>query len=348
MSEPGRPRPRRALGRLLLALGSAALVTCAGEGAARLAGLAPYRRPPQMIEAVRPGPLLVPDPLRGYANAPGPATWEVRYAAGLTWRATHRSDGDRATRPLAVEASYRGRPRLALYGCSYTYGWSVDDEQTFPWQLQRRLPEVDVRNEAVAGYGTVQALLRLRADLADPDAAPAVAVLVHTSLHEERNTLTGRFKKSIVSYDDQTRGLRAPFVRDARSLAVRYAPLGYVPSALARRSALANALEDARDRWERDRLPSAEVTRALLRELAALCARRGVHLLVAGIWNDPATVAALEDLRARGVATVDIALDLSDPRNTLQPVDWHPSPAAHRIYAERLLTALRAQGFVAQ
>lgn len=54
--------------------------------------------------------------------------------------------------------------RIVAVGDSYTFGECVEDEETWPAVLERRLPDTRVLNLGVMGYGQDQALLRMRRD----------------------------------------------------------------------------------------------------------------------------------------------------------------------------------------
>lgn len=297
-----------------------------------------------MIVSVDPGPLLEPDPLLGWRNAPGAHV--VTYASGYQYSTSHTHSGTRVTRSLFEEYRYRGLPRVEIYGCSYTYGWSVIDSETFPWRVQEELPAYDVVNFGVGGHGTVQAWLRLDESLRRRP-LPAVVVLNYGSLHDERNVLTRRFRKAVVPYSKQTDALSGPRARLERGeLRFETTPLRYERPPLATQLALVELLDEAHCRWERAGLKEREVTRALLLAIGARCKAAGVPLVVAGIGDDEATLGMLTDLQAAGIRTVDISVDLTQAENSLLPVDWHPSPRAHREFARRLLAYLRAEGLV--
>ncbi len=304
----------------------------------RLAGHAPATTPEQVIESVEPGPrLLEPDPLLGWRNAPGAHL--VTYASGYQYATSHTHSGTRITRDPFLEHRYQGRPRVEVHGCSFTYGWSVADADTFPWRLQAALPGYDVVNYGVGGHGTVQTWLRLRESLRGE--APALVVVAYGSLHDERNVLTRRFRKAVVPYSDTTAGLCSPRARwSDGQLVVASEPLAYERPPLATRSALIELLDEGYCRWQRAGLRERKVTRGLLLEIARRCRAAGAPLVVAGIDGDALTRDMLSALAATGVRTVDISVDLALPENNLQPIDWHPSPLAQAAYARRLLAYL--------
>ena len=76
-------------------------------------------------------------------------------------------------------------PRVAVYGCSFTYGTGLADDETFTAQLQRALPEMRILNRGIGGHGTVQNLLQLRRDIKNGAVDAAVFALI--SDHRFRN-----------------------------------------------------------------------------------------------------------------------------------------------------------------
>ena len=52
--------------------------------------------------------------------------------------------------------------RVAFYGESFVWGSQVDDGDAFPARLEALDPSIEALNMGVGGYGTDQALLRLR------------------------------------------------------------------------------------------------------------------------------------------------------------------------------------------
>jgi hypothetical protein len=84
-----------------------------------------------------------------------------------------------------TRAKTPGVTRIAIFGCSQTFGAGVVEEETFAAQLAATLPGVEVLNFGVGGYGTDQMLLYLESEgLAW---APDVVVLAFAYYHIERN-----------------------------------------------------------------------------------------------------------------------------------------------------------------
>jgi hypothetical protein len=99
------------------------------------------------------------DSLRGWALAPGIAHMAV--FNGKVLNSTLR--GIRGT----VEVPYArvgGKRRILVFGDSYTFGDEVSDQETYAADLGRILPNTDVINMGVHGYGHDQMLEYLRSE----------------------------------------------------------------------------------------------------------------------------------------------------------------------------------------
>jgi hypothetical protein len=163
--------------RLALAAVSTLAALAIGEAALRLAGVSN----PNFYQ---------PDPVRGWALAPGAEGW---------WRSEGRAyvrinrDGERDVEHAVAKPA--GVLRIAVLGDSCTEALQVPVEQTF-WKLLEpalascpalagRAHGVEVLNFGVAGYGTAQELLTLREKVWKY--APDVVVLAFYAGNDVRN-----------------------------------------------------------------------------------------------------------------------------------------------------------------
>lgn len=122
--------------------------------------------------------MFQPDPVLGWRLTPNHAVQVgfrkdlLQHVAADGWRHVPGSDAT------------VGR-RVAIYGCSFTYGTGLADDETFTALLQRGLPAVRILNRGVGGHGTVQNLLQLRRDIACGAIDAAVFAII--SDHRFRN-----------------------------------------------------------------------------------------------------------------------------------------------------------------
>jgi len=359
------PRTRR-WRRLAAALLGLALVLAACEVVARARALRPWRSASVRVRVEPGGRLFDPHPTLGYAHLPG--RYEVTLPTGYAFTVTHGDDTLRVTGPRARgegggddgaagdedaaggEAAPGGRDApgdgapgraIWLFGGSITHGWSLDDEETWPWLLQRAFPGREVVNFGVSGYGTLHGLLQLERAL-EERAPPAVAVVAYGAFHDERNTFLRKRRKQVTAWS-RLGPIVQPHARldDEGALVVETDPVEYVPWPLQRVSAFVHWLEKLHNRHEDALVGSPRVTAAIVDAFAARAAEHDVALLVAGISADPATRAFLETCRERGLDVLDTGVDLLDPANLNRPHDNHPNARAAGAYASAIEARLR-------
>jgi len=324
---------------IALALGTA-LALVAAEGMVRLAGIAPWVVEDIHIGVTPGGRFYAPHPTLGYTHLPG--AFVVTLPNGYAFRVTHRPNTLRVTHPPASDADARAKPEIWLFGCSFTHGWSLNDEETYPWVLQERLPIYEVVNYGVGGYGTIHALLQLREALRTRP-PPVVAVYAYAAFHDERNTFIRQRRKGVALWN-KLGPLVQPYARLDRTGHLRYnlAAVEYREFPLMRTSALSHLLEMTYNEVEAHLAHSHEVTKRLLLEMARVAMQHHVPLVVAGIMDDARTHELLTFAHDQGLQTLNLAADLATDAYWNVPHDGgHPSPLANRIYAGRLEGLLR-------
>lgn len=307
----------------------------AAEAVSRWKGLRPWtvRRTSVILET--PGSYNSKHPTLGYLTNPGAFRFSQPGAYKFTM--THRSNGLRITHPLDAYSN-KGKSEIWIFGCSFTQGWTLDDNQTYAWVLQERLKDYEVVNFGVAGYGTVQSLIQCREAL-DLGGKPAVAVLAYGSFHDIRNTVTrGWIKRRLSTTGGNALGaLQLPYATlpENRKLEILYKSSTYFWSPVLRRSAFANFLDETYNRSLEGSYKSHDVSAAVIEEFDRLCKASGIPLVVAGISMDPATSKMLEHCRKTGIMTLDISVDLTIPGNA-NAYDGHPTAIVNQQYARKL------------
>src|SRR5262249_16460631 len=135
-----------------------------------------------------PSPFLKRDPIFGWSAIPGNFThifkrkltddrWET-----LSVKATINSDQSRWTgMPAQLQ-----KPTIYVLGDSFVFGWGVNDEQTFSYQLQMARPRYNVKLFALGGYDLVQSYLRiqqLKSEISDRD----IVIIGYADFYDRRN-----------------------------------------------------------------------------------------------------------------------------------------------------------------
>lgn len=309
------------------------------EGAARILGYRPWVTT-QLDVVVEPGGRLYsPNPILGYAALPG--RFKVTIDGSYSFTITNLDNTLRVTHPF-VASSAKTKAGIWIFGDSITYGWSVNDKDTYPWLLQEKLPDYEVVNFGVNGYGTLQNLIQLREALKNGN-EPKVVVLAYASWHDARNTFI-RGRRKMLARAASLGPVNQPYARldSSGQLNVSIDTLEYRPFPLMRYSAFIHALEESYDRYEERHSQSHEITKAIIKEFADLCKARGIELVVAGLTSDPTTLDMLSYCKSAGLTTVDVWVDLLNIKeNSNLPYDSHPSAIAHQQYAQKLELFLR-------
>ena len=284
---------------------------------------------------VEGGAWIIPDKAAGFRYAPG--VFRISSGDGPVIRYTNNADGRRISR--APGAPRPQGKAIWFLGCSYTYGWGVQDNEHYPRLIQQALPDREIVNFGVNGYGPVHSLMQLERALAKGP-APALVVLGHGVFHDKRNVCSRRYRKRTRSHHQVVYLVPYAVPGDGDfDVEVRHRPLTYEPWPGQTGLALVHMVERISNRIGEWAAKPDQVAKGLLLRIAATCRKRDIPFVVAGIDNRH-----LEDrldwCREQGIAAVDISVDLTDP-DLRNPYDGHPSARAHTIFAERLLAFLR-------
>ena len=320
---------------VLLVLFAASLA----EVGARIKGFRPWREPRFDIVVEPGGRFYTQHPTLGYISLPG--KFKVTLAGTYSFEVTNLVNSLRATRPLDAHPA-DARKGIWIFGDSITYGWSVSDQDTYCWLLQEELPDYEVVNFGVNGYGTLQSLIQLRDALKNGN-DPQVVILAYAPWQDVRNTFI-RMRRKMVATAAFLGPVNQPYARldsDGR-LNVLTDALAYREFPLMRYSAFIHALEESYDKYEERHSQSHEITKVIIKEISDLCVAHGIKLVVASLTSDPISSDMLEYCRRERITTADLWVDLTVKENNNLPYDSHPSAIAHRQYARKLESFLRS------
>jgi lysophospholipase L1-like esterase len=230
------------------------------------------------------------------------------------------------------------KPQIWIFGCSYTFGWVLNDQESYPWRLQALLPEYDIVNFGTSGYSTLQSLIQLENEVREGK-KPRLAILAYLTFHDERNTLAP-LRSKILGFMwrdwgevNQPYAVMRPDGKLERRKSEPYRP--YVP--WVQYSAFANYLDWTIVRHlERRAIGDDQrtaITRELVREFIGLGRANGFPTLIADLNGKPSDIASVAN--AEGAPFVHIGVQYKDPEMTI-PHDIHPTAKADMIMADRL------------
>lgn len=329
---------KHALHLVVYSLLLAALFFFCAELFLRGKGYSPYSPLPPDVVVVPGGKFFQKHPRLGYAHLSGKYKLTLNHGGSFT--VTHHENTLRATHRDFLNGEKSDEPEIWILGCSFTHGWSLNDEDTFPWVLQEKMPTCEVVNFGVRGYGTLQMLIQFK-DALEKRKKPDVVVVTYASFHDERNTFLRSRQKGVAPYS-KLGPLVQPYARLYRDKKLFYgmAKVEYTEFPLMRWSSFMVWVETRYNAIEDYFYHSHDVSKTLMREFSSLCNQNGIKLVIAGITNDPKTLEMLRYCKGEGIMAFDMSVDLSVPRNTNLPWDVHPSAFANKQYAEKLYAFL--------
>ncbi len=127
------------------------------------------------------------DPLRGWAVKP--ELHDLVWLSNQSMIVNSNSRGIRGKTEYSY-ARQAGKHRIVTLGDSFTFGDEVSDDETYSYYLTSLLPDTEVLNLGVHGYGHDQMLLYLKEE--GVKYSPDVVILGYVSLDPPRNLLSFR------------------------------------------------------------------------------------------------------------------------------------------------------------
>ena len=153
-------------------------VVAAGEVACRVA-VAPHHKFQWPYEKTARNTIYRFDPELGWFPRESHGDW---FEGSVRFWCRNNSEGFRDSEH---DLSRKEKPRLAVLGDSYVWGYDVEAEQRFTEILGERLPEIEIFNCGVGGYGTCQE--RLLYDRKVRNYQPDMVVLVYSGNDRANN-----------------------------------------------------------------------------------------------------------------------------------------------------------------
>jgi len=264
-------------------------------------------------------------------------TFEITLNKAVKFRATHLSNGER----FIPGADMPGQPEILFLGCSFTYGYGVDDGDAFPALIQNELTDWRVRNSAVPGYGTAQHLLQLRERIkSDP---PEAVFLSLSSVHFIRTVLSHRYRSNLrIGYrrsaqevNDKMKGAKFPYMETCGEIKFQDWETMY-PEIWGRyTTATANFLQI---RWDRIKEASAdpvEITACIIQEMKQLCEEKNIPFGVICLDSNHETKRLEKSIPE--VPWKNVGFSFKNKKLTNHPHDGHPNRAGHKKIAQSVL-----------
>ncbi len=319
----------RTISRLALLLFSAALSLAAAELILRLEGYRPWtyvqtdRNEPTMFEydgelgwRTKTGYYLVPP------YDPSGATTHYSFLAGGLRKS---SAGQTDTRDA--------RPKLIVAGCSFTQGWAISDEETYPWKLQDSFPNYEVLNYGTAGYSTYQSLLMLERVLPTTQNAN-VLLYGFSDKHEVRNVAGADWAKKISMYSKRGQ-IFVPYVSlGPQGLLVRHPPEAYPSFPLREHSSMVALAENgyAELKAKKRTKDRREATQRLILQMRDLARKYGMEFVIVFLNMDDEAKSDYQNFSAENhLRSIDCSQKLTEGMTVKG--EGHPNGAMNSVWA---------------
>lgn len=314
----------------------------------RICGVTPFRVQRFDIQS-KPNFCLIPNSTYGFGLNPG--EFEVTMNHKIHYTATHNSDSLRIvsySKPI-IYTKKNKKSVIDIHGCSFTYGMSVDDSLTFPFLLQKALPNYHFRNYAVPGFGNLQALLRLQHQVKTKD-LPDVVMVSYADFHDERNALNINYRKSLyhgfLNANEKIKPLfeknKMPFYDlnkgvqycDWKNIYQNWSGRAY--------SAAINSLQDAVEKMQNTAIDEKAITHQILLEINDLCQKNNVKCIILFITKSESTTVTKQFCEQQNIDFWDIGLTFPSEKYSNLPYDIHPNKFAHQTFFNKALIHLRS------
>lgn len=306
------------------------------ELALRILGYSAYQQIEYTLES-SPKNCLTASNTLGFSLGNG--AYRVSVNGAPTYTTTH-VHGKRVTRFHKIS---KPRGKIFVMGCSFTYGMGVDDSLSFPFQLQTHFRQMDIQNFGVPGYGNVQSLLQLEKEIESGN-IPEIVVLNFCDFHHERNSLTPRFRNSLVMGYERSNSEAPAALRKSKfpmilGRSIQTIPYNELYSNWTGRELFAsvNYLQTMSDERRTSAINLEQNSENVLSKIHILCKHHGISFIVTGLTRNPATQRFLSNLSEKGIENYDISLNLKLKKYNQLPYDTHPNARAHHHFAKKLI-----------
>lgn len=251
----------------------------------------------------------------------------------VKFKATHQNNGERKV----PSSGLNDGPEVLFLGCSYTYGYGVNDDESFPARIQESHSDWNIRNAAVVGYGTTQHLIQLRERIKKNP--PECVVLALSSVHLIRTVLSQQyrsnlrigFRRSSAKVDTRMKGARFPYMN--RCCKVSYQNWETMYSEITGRYwfATANFLQIHYDNIKEPDCDPVEITSCIIKEMAQLCKEKNISFGVICLDTNHKTAKIEQKLKA--IPWKNVGFSFKSKKYTHLPHDSHPNQKGHKKIA---------------
>lgn len=263
-------------------------------------------------------------------------TFDITLNDAVHFKAIHQENGERKI----PGSDTNNGPEVLFLGCSYAYGYGVNDDESFPALIQKNHPDWNVRNAAVVGYGTTQHLIQLRERLKNhPPESVIVALssahLIRTVLSQRyRSNLKIGFKRSSTKVDRRMKGSKFPYMNSCGKISYQDWETMYTEIPGRYWFATANYFQIQYDNAKEPKCDPIEITSCIIMEMAELCRQKNISFGVVCLDTNHKTREIQN--RLHSLPWINIGFSFKSKKYTHLPHDSHPNQKGHKKIANQV------------
>ena len=316
------------------------LVFILAEIGLRLLGYKPKERF-HLKEKFLPHLAHCPDSYLGYKNVPG--EYKIIINDLLIWNATNLTDGSRSCGIHSDTVSVP-KKKVFVYGCSSIYGVGLNDNQTYPYKLQSKNPDLIVRNFSVGGYNILYSYLWLLMQLKESQ-KPDLVLMNWGSYYLERMVFSRQWREG------QYSGLKHSAYIDSiyfpvgsvsnNKLKINRTKLAYFENPLTYYSAFFSLFNNLLNNIDINASNAEVVNEKVINQIIQLSKEHKFRLIFTVITDDELSHTMMKKFANEKIEFVDISLKNENHKYDLYPLDGHPNSLANDTITERVTTYLK-------
>lgn len=241
-----------------------------------------------------------------------------------------------------------GLNNINIYGCSFTFGDGLNDEETFSYILQGRLRQFNINNYGVSGYGILDIYEKIINTI---DTNTRIVIINYAHFQSDRLPGSRYWNKYRCMYLNNTqvnflmKHIHIPLIFiNQRNLEYdtvlfkRYIQLP-LQDKLAIIEVLSRIYEEKIERITKNKL---EISNKLIKKIKKLCVEKNILLV---ITNIDGYIQTEKDIKYFSKNSNFIYLDFKVPNDNkkynLYPDDGHPNALANQIFADSLFQCIQ-------
>lgn len=258
--------------------------------------------------------------------------FRLKTGSGLIFEAKHKN-GTRTGSPITDDSI----ATVWLYGCSFFYGFGLPDSHAVGAQLGSILPNYNIRNRAVSGYGNVQMYLKMKEDESHWREGDVV-IMTYASFHAERNVMALSYRNKLYTFGQgKLTDVNFPMIEETDGkLHIKHDRFDYPAFPLREQSSVFYGLELLRNRFLDDPKNAETLSHRFMTKIASEFKDKSYRCAFARLSNDQMTQSLFETLAADGHQCIDVSLNFADTAYNLLPLDAHPNESAHAYFAHQI------------